>query len=269
MGLTIHYQMKLKCGTRQARELVRRMRDFAASLPFDSVTEVIEVDAPDGRPAFAEPGEGDVPWQTGDMFIVRRRSDGEEECVTVPSRHVIAFTCCVEGSEPAVFGLASYPPVVVHREEVVVIEDDGIPTTYVGRGDAIEFPTGLEGFYGWGGFCKTQFASNPKLGGEANFLKAHVSIVRMLDECRRLGMEVTVHDESKYWDHREEKKLLEELKKWDEMMAGFAGHLCDALEPQGMPVVAPIKDRPDFEHLEARGAERLKQFFNPHEGENE
>ena len=48
-----------------------------------------------------------------------------------------------------------------------------------------------------------------------------------------------------------------ELARWDELIAGFAGQLSDAKGPAPGTLVAPIKDRPDFEHLEAKGQRRL------------
>jgi hypothetical protein len=67
--------------------------------------------------------------------------------------------------------------VVLHREDVIEYNDDGSERgRLLGQGDPIEFPTRRRGYYSWHSFCKTQYAGNPKLGGEANFLKAHLSL---------------------------------------------------------------------------------------------
>ena len=49
----------------------------------------------------------------------------------------------------------------------------------LGQGDPVEFPTRRRGYYSWHSFCKTQYAGNPSLGGEANFLKAHLSLIEL------------------------------------------------------------------------------------------
>lgn len=53
------------------------------------------------------------------------------------------------------------------------------------------------------------------------------------------------------------RELVRQLHASDEVIAGFTGKLTDALGNKPGAVVAPIKDRADFEHLEARGAEQL------------
>jgi hypothetical protein len=50
----------------------------------------------------------------------------------------------------------------------------------------------------------------------------------------------------------------------DELVAGVVGSLGDALGRHGAAdaggFVAPIKERPDYEHLEARGEKRLRDI---------
>jgi hypothetical protein len=142
---------------------------------------------------------------------------------------------------------------------VVTRGPDGIEEHQIGAGSVVEVPTRLRGWYSWSGGSKTQYAANPKYGGAENFLRAHASIFRAVDECERLGMTTHIRDDAKYWRHRDKSKLLAELAKWDELIAGFAGRLGDALDDAGVPVVAPIKDRPDYEHLEAKGDARFKR----------
>ncbi len=73
-------------------------------------------------------------------------------------------------------------------------------------------------------------------------------------------MTTRIRDDGKYWRHRSEQKLLAELNKWDELIAGFTGRLSDALGEVPGALVAPIKARPDFEHLEAKGERRLDEI---------
>ena len=43
-------------------------------------------------------------------------------------------------------------------------------------------------------FCKTQYAKE--------FLKAHLLVISILDECKRIGILDEVHDEGDYWTTR-------------------------------------------------------------------
>jgi hypothetical protein len=52
MGLTIHYEWKIKADVAAARHMVVKFRDFALKLPFDEISDVYEQDSPDGKTAF-------------------------------------------------------------------------------------------------------------------------------------------------------------------------------------------------------------------------
>src|SRR6185436_13588842 len=99
-----------------------------------------------------------------------------------------------------------------------------------------------------------------KVGGEANFLKAHLSLIELLDQIEATGPRVRVRDDSKYARHRNVDRLLGSLRDWDALVANFAGKLGDALGGEAGSLVAPIKERPDFEHLEAKGIGVLKKL---------
>ncbi|HEY2587897.1 MAG TPA: hypothetical protein VGI81_19290 [Tepidisphaeraceae bacterium] len=256
MGLTIYYRTKAKVGPDAARELVRQLHASVSKLPFDEVSQLYEYDSPDGKYAF-ERAEGEPPWKPGVLYLERNREDGQTDLVEVPPLHVVCFHADLQGSETASFGLASHPPVVVHRADVIIKHSENDEERRVGAGTPAEFNTRLRGWYTWQGFVKTQYAGDPRLGGAENFLRAHRSIFAAVDECKRLGMTVHIRDDANYWRHRDDQKLLTELKRWDELIAGVAGKLTDALGNKPGAVVGPIKDRPDFEHLEARGADQL------------
>ena len=130
----------------------------------------------------------------------------------------------------------------------------------MGQGDPIEFSTRRRGYYSWHSFCKTQYAGNPKLGGEANFLKAHLSLIELLDQIQAAGVKVGIRDDSTYAKHRDVDRLLRSLREWDALIANFAGKLGDALGEGSGTLVAPIKQRPDFEHLEAKGISVLRKI---------
>jgi hypothetical protein len=238
--------------------MIVKFHAMALKLPFDEITDIYEQDPPDGRSPFVV---YEHSFRQGDMYLSRRRADGEEELVHVPGLHAIFFNVHVNGAETASIGLASHPPVVVHREDVIERDKDGKDRGRVlGQGDTIEFPTRRRGYYSWHSFCKTQYAGNPKLGGEANFLKAHLSLIELLDQIRAAGVKVRIRDDSRYARHRDVDRLLGSLRRWDAIVAGFVGNLSDALGGKAGPLIAPIKERPDFEHLEAKGIDVLRKI---------
>jgi hypothetical protein len=257
MGLTLHYEWTAKLDPAAARCEVERFHSVAAKLPFDRISEIYELRPPCGQFVFT-PCENE--YCPGDLFLSRLREDGEDELVQVPAIHSMFFYGYVQGAESAAIGLASHPPVVVHREDVITrTEGEGCEIRR-GAGDPIEFPTERRGYYSWQSFCKTQYAANPKLGGEANFLRAHLSLIELIDQIETQGFEVQVHDDSEYAEHRDVDRLLATLREWDAIVANFAGKLSDALGDTAGTLIAPIKDRPDFEHLEAKGIKVLKEI---------
>jgi hypothetical protein len=258
MGLTLYYDWKTKADLSSARRMIARFHAIALKLPFDKVSEIFEQDPPDNTPAFRT---YDASFRQGGLYLSRTRADGEEEMVCVPALHALFFHVRVEGAETASIGLASHPPVVLHHEDVIERNASGSECgRRLGEGDPIEFPTRRRGYYSWHSFCKTQYAGNPKLGGEANFLKAHLSLIELLDQIHAAGVPVRIRDDSRYAKHRDVDRLLRSLRDWDAIVARFAGSIGDALGGESGTLIAPIKDRPDFEHLEAKGITVLKRM---------
>jgi len=258
MGLTVYYDWKTKADARQARRAIKKFHAIARKLPFDEVSEIFEQDPPDGKSSFRL---YDARFRQGGLFLPRKREDGAEETVEVPALHALFFYVQVRGAETATIGLASHPPVVLHREDVIEYNEDGTERgRLLGKGDPIEFPTRRRGWYSWHSFCKTQYAGSPKLGGEVNFLKAHLSLIELFDQMRAAGVKVRVRDDSRYARHRNVDRLLRSLRQWNEIVASIAGAFTDALKGETGSMVAPIKDRPDFEHLEANGVQLLRRL---------
>jgi hypothetical protein len=258
MGLTLYYDWKTKADLPSARRMIARFRAMAQKLPFDKVSEIYEQDPPDNKTTYRR---YDHSFRQGELYLSRTRDDGKEESVRVPALHALFFQVQVKGAETASIGLASHPPVIVHREDLIKLNDDGSECErHLGAGGPIEFPTRRRGYYSWHSFCKTQYAGNPKLGGEANFLKAHLSLIELLDQIQAAGLHVRIRDDSRYAKHRNVDRLLRSLRDWDAVIARFAGSIQDALGDDVGTVVAPIKERPDFEHLEAKGITVLKRM---------
>jgi hypothetical protein len=112
---------------------------------------------------------------------------------------------------PANFGLCRYPG------SLQVTDEHGNPK---------RIRTGLAGWR-WSSFCKTQYASNPECGGGENFLRCHLSVVRLLDQAKTLSILADVSDEGDYWEKRDVKALVEEVGEWNTMLAAFAGRMKD------------------------------------------
>jgi hypothetical protein len=258
MGLTVHYDWKTQVNLQSARRLITKFRAIALKLPFDQISEIREQDSPDGKSAFLPYNHS---FRLGDLYLSRKREDGDRETVCVPALHALFFHVNVHGAESASIGLASHPPVVVHREDVIERNNDGSERgRLLDQGDPVEFPTRRRGYYSWQSFCKTQYAGNPKLGGEANFLKAHLSLIELLDQIRAAGLKVRIRDDSRYAKHRDVDRLLRSLRDWDAIVARFVGSFGDALGSESGSLIAPIKERPDFEHLEAKGIRILRKM---------
>lgn len=227
MGLTIHYQLESRTrSVAKVRQLIERLRNKARDLPFKEVGELVDLsgDAADYDKAARGSPHGWLLIQAGQYVEVNHRH------FHVPPLHVISFsTFPAEGSEPANFGLAVYPNTIDVQGK--------------------QARTGLS-HWRWGSFCKTQYASNPELGGVENLLRAHLAVIKLLDYAAELGVLKDVSDEGNYWQQRNVEALAQTVGDWNTMIAGWAGRLKDAF---GDGVVSEIAGFPNFEHLEAQG----------------
>jgi len=237
MGLSVCYELRANVGADEARRLVQALHDFAIALPFQHVMDIAELQPSDAEDDL-DPEDRHWLQLFGTQFGRKQRNDGEDYWVEIPPKHAIGFGIRVaEGAETAQIGLAAHPAVVEKDMD--------------GRTELIE--TGLAGVYSWAQCCKTQYAGLQQFGGEENFLKAHLALVELLDHARELGMDVQVHDDSGYWDDRDQDRLARQLHEWNGLIAAFAGQLKDKLGTGENGVQAPILTAPDFEHMEAEG----------------
>lgn len=239
MGLTIHYNLKTKLTrVEDIRRLVETLREYALDLPFKEVDNVVEFRGEEVSHHREDPNRW-LKIQAG-QFV---DEDGGRTSYSVDPLHIIAFTTFPgEGCEPANFGLCRYP------DSVAVVNGKR------------RLRTNLSGWR-WGSFCKTQYASSPDCGGVPNFLRCHLSVIKLLDFARKTNLlTVEVSDEGGYWEQRSLEKLAREVSDWNEMIAAFAGQLKDAAQAVGMSGESAIAGFPNFEHLEAKGLERLKKM---------
>ncbi len=235
MGLTIHYGLKSDSRS-NAAALVAKLRQQALDIPFTEVGEIVDLS---GAACDFDQRDRDDPnrWlliQAGEYI-----DDPQNERYSfglAPTR-VIAFdTWPGEGCEAANFGLCQFPK--------TLLVDNGTR----------KIKTGKVG-WSWHSFCKTQYASNPECGGVENFLRCHLLVVAMLDYAKTLGMLESVSDEGGYWEQRSLEALVKEIGEWNQFIAAFAGQLKDALSGGPGKLVSEITRFPNFEHLEAVGAE--------------
>jgi hypothetical protein len=236
MGLTIHYDLKTSHSKPQdVRKLVEAIRQHALDLPFKEVGEVQQFDGQDtGWDRKDDPDRWLKIQSAG--HVSNNRSH-----YTIPATNIVALsTWPGEGCEPANFGFCKYPAYF--------------------KTDKGRKATKLNGWR-WHSFCKTQYASDPKCGGGENFLRCHLSVIKLLDFIKQTGLVgVEVSDESDYWTHRDVKKLAQEVGEWNEMIAGLASELRTEAEAHGKSIEAPITGFPNFEHLEAKGLERIAEL---------
>ncbi len=253
MGLTIHYRLSLpeKTLLPEVRQKLGALRQHCLDLPFKEVGELVEFkgdecdwnkrDREDPVRWFLIQSDTTVNFKydhSGKPIRVDGWQDGSYGRGVLPEQ-IIGFTTWPgEGCEEANLGLCRFP-------KTTMIQNKWSGKTH-------RLPVG-DGKWSWSSFCKTQYANSPECGGIENFLRCHLSVVAMLDAAKKLGFEVTVNDEGRYWEKRDIKALVKEIGQWDAFIAAFGGALKDGAEAQGMQIEAPITQRKDFEKLEAQG----------------
>ena len=243
MGLTIHYTLQTSLTVLpEIRALLGTLREHARDLPFQEVGELLEFTGRDAD--YAALGREDpARWLKiqAQGFVEEGPAHFE-----VKPLHIIGFsTLPGEGCEEANFGFCRYPASILVGS---------------GMGRRRRHPTNLEGWR-WRSFCKTQYASNPDCGGVQNFLRCHVCIVKLLDFAKATGlMSVEVHDEGGYWEARNLEKLAGEVGHWNECIAALSGAVGDVARELGIAGESAIAGFPNFEHLEARGQQRLEEI---------
>jgi len=233
MGLTISYDLKTGLKRpRDVRRLVEAMRQHALDLPFKKVDEVKEF-----KGAATRGDDRDDPDRILKIHSTALLIDGTNLCPVSP-KHILLFsTWPGEGCDPAIFGFCLYPAYA------------RLPS---GKKQATE-RTG----WCWHSFSKTQYASERRCGGIENFVSCHLCVIKMLDFIKASGLAtVTVDDGGGYWEKRSLEALVNEIGKWNEFVAG-AISIARSLTGGKGKFEAPITEYQDFEHLEAKGLDRI------------
>lgn len=238
MGLTIHWSFQGPKTKSEATAIIGKMRQRAMDLPFEAVGEIVHFKGRDAQ-FDSDPSDGEYRWLKIQAQETIWTKDGRTgwDC---PAQEVIGFQVDVApGSEWMEVFLATYP-------KVILVEDERTRKRKRLR-------TNLSAWSG-GGFCKTQYASRPDCGGVPNFVRAHLCVCRLLDHAKELGILKLVSDEGEFFEKRDIPALVNEIASWNAFIAAGVGAFDELV---GDKAEAPIKDFPDFEHLEAKGQDQI------------
>ena len=186
MGLTIHYSLKSDADSpAAARQQVEKLRQAALDLPLAEVGEVIELPGAECDPErqaggrretlAADPGPPPDPDRRG---ILLRHADPRHRLLGMAGRGM-------RGGQSR-FG--------------------NLPGDHRDRGRRVDHRPAAAGL---AFFCKTQFTSNPSVGGMENFVRCHLAVIRLLDAAKAIGILEEVKDEGGYWENRDVKALVE------------------------------------------------------------
>jgi hypothetical protein len=212
MGITIDYTFKAHpCDEEQARALVYKLRQRCLDLPFLEVGEIREFGEDEVDFRLLPRTSPDV-W----LFIQAARSfSPEPESASgywiEPSKLIVFTTRPGAGAEPAFFGLGVYTDHVHEWDRSVD------PPVFVK-----EIPTNF-GDWSWSSFCKTQFASREECGGVRNFIRTHMTLIKVLDYAKELGILEKVNDGAEYWETRDLDKLVSEMSIINAAISAFSG----------------------------------------------
>ncbi len=225
MGLTIHYGLRTSGDAAEAKAKLEKLRQAALDLPVAEVSAIREFGPKDLAGDVRDFPDKDWRWaliQAGKTVEVPGN-----RFVGIDPMRMIAFRVWPgKGCEEANMGLCQYPFTVVVEGKRIRTNSDG---------------------WSWHSFCKTQYASEE---GVDNFLRCHLSVVRLLDVAKDLDILDRVNDEGNYWDKRDPKALANDVGEWNSMIAAFGKALSETHPGQ---VAMPIADHPDFEQLAKAG----------------
>jgi hypothetical protein len=241
MGLTIHWSFQGPPPKADAKAVIEKMWQRAMDLPFESASEIVHFQGPET--VFDRENDDDFGWLKviSNQIVWNRDLSLGRQC---PAKELIGFLIDVApGTDLMGVYLADYPKTIMVKDERT--------------GKPRRLPTDLTSWYG-SGFCKTQYASHPDCGGIRNFLRAHLSVVRLLDFAKELGILLKVTDESNFFANRDVPALVDTVGDWNAMIAATAGAIDDLF---GGIIEAPITSFPDFEHLEAKGQDKIDAWL--------
>lgn len=229
MGLTIHYQIRLKAsdtesGYVDALQIVKRAQAFARKLERQRLVA----------------GVGEITSSAAALAIApvfNRRFNQEHGWGWKPAFPEAGWLFQVDigdGCESLRLGLCRYP----------------YAGPYIGPRRWAKLHSPEQAVWRLEGFCKTQYASRH---GWEHFRRCHVEVIELLEHWRTFGASVQIKDEGGFWPRYSENKLRRNIVEYDQCIAAFGGALKDAAGECGETIEAPIFNHPQFEQLEAQG----------------
>ncbi len=238
MGLTINWNFSFTGTAQDACGVVRTLSQQAQDLPFAFVSDIVELKGAECKPGIYSKDDPRLDTLCDGRRIL------EYDVVKIPSgrrfsrwtlypKHIMGFYAEPGADcEAASFGLCRYPTEVEVQS---------------GR----KIATGLGHGWHWSQCCKTQFASNPKVGGINNFLLCHLSVIALLDAAAAThGLAVEVDDEGEFWTKRNVPALVQEVTGMNEAMAATFFTLQSSVGPG---LESSMQRFPNLEQLEAAG----------------
>jgi hypothetical protein len=231
MGLHLCYELALPRETpvTAVAERVRLLHEAARRLPFAKVSSLMRVT---GGDPLGDVNVFDCTLEEFFQLCARSCLDPRDEHTGKRADYLpdaVGFAVHPgRGCEGATFGLAWVPP-----------EDED--------GNRLH---GEPFAWHWHFCCKTQYAS---VVSDEHLIHCHTTLVALLEQAIRLGFEVTVRDETHYWETRDTNVLLAEVREMNRIIARVAGALHDAVGDRARAEGA-IFGHPEFEELETRPA---------------
>ena len=230
MGLHLCYELDLArdLSFADVTERVRQLHRIAVTLPFDTVGPLVQIN--EGE-SLGDGNNSDSGLVSFIRLCAQIRLDPRDPVTDaridlLPNAVGFAVNAG-DHCETATFGVAWVPR----------SDEDGNRL----RGDPY--------IWHWHAVPKTQYAS---VLGDNHLIRCHTSLVALLDKAAELGFDVTVRDETHYWETRDTNVLLSEVREMNRIVAQIAGNFHDALCEHGQ-VGGAIFDHPEFEELETRG----------------
>ena len=246
MGLTIHYNLEFTGSEEQVLEILQKAKHKAENLAFENVDDIKNFDGLDIERILETREPKEDVWaliQAGGYVREKMKDGGQRHHDFNADKAMILSTWPGQGCEQANFGFCKYPDKIKIRKldfKQVERSTRKKPNTWY-----------------WGSFCKTQYASNVSI---QHFLRCHLSVCRMLDYFKELGVKVKVSDEGKFWKKRDLQALASEVGCWNTMIAGFSTAFDKGLQnSDGSIMESPIQEHPNFVSLVAESKSKLNK----------
>ena len=243
-----------------ARALVQAMHEAALKLPFKEVGPILEdewgetqVNDPETRGDPSRPRLTEADFERHlrrwpGRWFVQNLGDIDAHMTLIEPTWSCYFIAQLNGCDPVTAGLAS------HIDKVKVQREFSID----------EVRTNLGGKMAWQCKCETLNAMLPQIGGWDNFFKQHTTVLKFLEKIEKLGLELDVWDQGKFWETTNPDLLRDELRRSAAITAHTVGYMKDRLrEHPELADEIPLLKHPEFERLEAEGERIMAEGPSP------